>query len=246
MLLCFSWRSDSELALALWSFAASPPEAIRPGKLLDEGEAGGGIAMALGIRGRGVFTDGRDLDGVVEVEGIPMPIPDVLLLPGGRGVLNGEDGWVGDDRWVDVKAPILVGLSVPNDLPEGLPGAGTRDSSCLAVIPTYFDAREPGVMIPVVDFAPGRTGVVVSCAVGGRLLLNATPGVLRPADADGVTLPLPIEGVTRPLPKVCEGVFRPLDSAPEAEGVTLPDCENDGVARPLRLDATDDGLDMEP
>lgn len=211
--------------------------------MLNEGEGGGGMAMALGIRGRGVFTGGRDLEGVVDVGGIPMPMLDVLPLPGGLGVFNGEAGWVGDESCIDVKPPNLVGLLVPNDLPEGLPGAGTRDPSCLAVIPTYFDAREPGVMIPEVVFAPGRTGVVVSCDVGGRLLFAAAPGVLRPI-ADGVTRPLLIEGVTRPFPKEYEGVFRPL-GAPEAEGVTLPDCENDGVARPLRVDATDDGLDIE-
>ena len=248
ILLCLSWRSANELALALPSFGVSAPDTVRPGRLLVEGEAGGGIAIALGIRARGVFIDGRDLEGVVDVEGMPMPIPEVLPLPGGLGVLNGDDGWVGDEREVEVKAPILVGLLVPKGLLEGLPGAGTRDSSCLAVMPTYFEARDPGVMIPVVVFVPGRTGVIASCAVGGRLLVvgSATPGVLRPADADGVTRPLLIEGVTRPLPKVCEGVFRPLDNAPEAEGVTLPDCENDGVARPLRVDATDDGLDIEP
>lgn len=92
ILRCLSWRSANELALALPSFGVSPPETVRPGKLLVEGEAGGGIAIALGIRARGVFIDGLDFEGVVDVEGAPMPIPEVLPVPGGLGVLKGDDG----------------------------------------------------------------------------------------------------------------------------------------------------------
>lgn len=51
---------------------------------------------------------------------------------------------------------------------------------------------------------------------------------------DGVTLPLDIEGV-----------FRPLPNDERVEGVILPEAEKEGVIRPLRTDATDDGRDID-
>jgi len=49
----------------------------------EAGEAGGGIAIALGILARGVMRDGRPLDGVVE----GMPTPMLEPRPPGFGVL---------------------------------------------------------------------------------------------------------------------------------------------------------------
>lgn len=72
-----------------------------------------------------------------------------------------------------------------------------------------------------------------------RVAGTGTPGVLRPAD--GVTRPFGREGVARPLEK--DGVLRPVDVEVEADGVILPDKENEGVIRPLREEATDDGRD---
>lgn len=58
------------------------------------GEAGGGIATALGIRARGVFKDVRLLFKV----GNPAPIPEIRPLTPGLGVDKGEyEGRVGDD-----------------------------------------------------------------------------------------------------------------------------------------------------
>ena len=60
-----------------------------------------------------------------------------------------------------------------------------------------------------------------------------------------MTLPLCEAGVTRPFDK--DGVLRPFALTDvEKEGVILPD--NEGVTRPLRLEATEEGLeiDVEP
>ena len=58
--------------------------------------------------------------------------------------------------------------------------------------------------------------------VAGVFLFDAT---------DGVNRPLGSAGVTRPLPREIEGVLRPL--------VVLD--EKDGVERPLRAEAADEG-----
>ena len=53
--------------------------------------------------------------------------------------------------------------------------------------------------------------------------------------------------MTRPLDKERErdGVFRPLTLAEvDVDGVALPD--NNGVVRPLRFEATDEGRDIDP
>ncbi|KAI0949499.1 hypothetical protein AcW1_010369 [Taiwanofungus camphoratus] len=122
------------------------------------------MATALGILGRGVLKDGRALLGVV-VDGIPTPMFDIRPPGTAFGVLNGEevprigderwrDAWVGDENPVD-----RVGLCVPADLREGLPTLDSRESSCLAVIPTYLEAREPGVI--VLCIGAFRIGVTV-------------------------------------------------------------------------------------
>ena len=56
-------------------------------------------------------------------------------------------------------------------------------------------------------------------------------GVLLFEATDGVNRPLGSAWVTRPLPREIEGVLRPL--------VILD--EKDGVERPLRAEATDEG-----
>ena len=218
-----------------------------------EGEGGGGIAIALGIRARGVLLkEGRDFEGVVDV-GMPMPIP-LGLEPSGLGVLNGElrvgdescrEGCTGEPNPVD-----LVGLIAPAAR-FGLPGV--VPASCFAVIPTYLAALEPGVIL--VGTFVVRAGVTRLRAVvadgRGRAEGVCRLSVLRPVDAAGVTRPLPKDGVTLPLeidgvtlPLDIEGVFRPLPMEGRAEGVIRPDAEKEGVMRPLRTDATDDGRDI--
>ena len=54
-----------------------------------------------------------------------------------------------------------------------------------------------------------------------------------------MTLPLDIDGVT--LPFEIDGVFLPLPTEGRWDGVILPEAEKEGVIRPLRMDATEDG-----
>jgi hypothetical protein len=188
-----------------------------------DGEDGGGIATALGIRARGVLSDIRPFDG----EGDPSPTNP---FNPGLGVLKGEPILLTGD--IVGAEDFRVGLSDPKDLLP-TPGTGTgtsRGVSWWAFMPTYFDAREPGVIfvsdIVVVD-------VIFGVTITGR-------GYARPFDlAPGVTLELDINGVTRPVDDA-EGVTRPFDT----EGVMRPDTE--GVIRPLRVDATDEGRDILP
>lgn len=65
------------------------------------GEAGGGIAMALGtLLARGVISDGRFFDGVVD----GMPTPILETRPPGFGVLNGDvNGRVGEPKVRDAR-----------------------------------------------------------------------------------------------------------------------------------------------
>lgn len=135
-----------------------------------EGEGGGGMAIALGNLARGVLlNDGRDLEGVVDV-GRPMPIPVVLVGPNALGVLNGDPGAfrVGEESCRggctgDPKPVDLVGLAEP------VPRTGLLvvPESCFAVIPTYFAAREPGVIFEgTLVLRPGVTRVRVVVAEG--------------------------------------------------------------------------------
>ena len=100
----------------------------------------------------------------------------------------------------------------------------------------------PGVTNDRVVVADGR-GRAEGVGILGVLRPVEAAGVTRPLLIDGVMRPLPIEGVIRPLD--IEGVLRPLPNDERAEGVILPDAEKEGVIRPLRVDATDEGRDME-
>lgn len=216
-----------------------------------EGEGGGGIAIALGNLARGVLlNDGRVFDGVVEI-GIPIPIPIGFVAPRALGVPKGDPVRlrVGEARGRGVckgdPYPVdLVGLSEP----APRLGLAVDPASCLAVMPTYLAAREPGVML--VGTLAVRAGVVRfrGAATGGRgradgacrlgvLLRGRAEGVTRPLPSDGVIRPFPREGVTRPFP--IDGVTRPL----AIEGVTRP-FDIEGVLRPPYIEATEDGRDM--
>ena len=218
------------------------------------------MAIALGSLARGVLlVEGRILDGVVEV-GRPIPILDCRAAPSAFGVVNGDPGVLRAPRVGEASCRTgCIGEPNPVDL-EGLAepvprlGLGGTPESCFAVIPTYFAAREPGVMfVGTFVLRPGVTSVLVFAAeFRGRAEGVCRLGVFRPVEAagvtrplltDGVTLPLPIDGVTRPLD--IEGVFRPLPKEGRAEGVILPDAEKEGVIRPLRLEATDEGREKE-
>ena len=223
---------------------------------LFDGDGGGGIAIALGSLARGVLlVEGRDLEGVVDV-GRPIPIPDGRAAPSAFGVVNGDPGVLRAPRVGEASCrAACIGEPSPVDL-EGLAepvprlGLCGAPESCFAVMPTYFAARDPGViLVGTFVLRPGVISVRVFTAdVRGRAEGVCRLGVFRPVEAagvtrpllmDGVTLPLPIDGVIRPLDT--DGVFRPLPKEGRAEGVILPDDEKDGVIRPLRLDATDDG-----
>ena len=178
-------------------------------------------------------------------------MPDGRDAPNAFGVLNGDagvlrvgeascrEGCTGEPNPVD-----LEGLAEPAAR-AGL--CGVRES-CFAVIPTYFAARDPGViLVGTLVLRAGVTSVRVVAAADGRGRAEGVwrLGVFRPVEAagvtrplliDGVTLPLPIDGVTRPFE--IDGVLRPV---PKPEGVILPEAEKEGVIRPLRDEATDDG-----
>lgn len=129
----------------------------------------------------------------------------------------------------------------------GLLAPETRLLSCLAVMPTYFEAREPGVIMDSMpDVLLGVTAPrLVIVVVLVRVVGSPPLGVRRPDDTEGVNLPLGSPGVTRPFDNESDGVLRPfaLDEV-DSDGVTRP--ETEGVARPLRDDATEEGLEIEP
>lgn len=121
---------------------------------------------------------------------------------------------------VGLLTEFLVGLSVPD----------LRLLSCFAVMPIYRDARDPGVM-------PTDPGVLLpGVIVRARLTGSAVPGVRRPL-TPGVMRPF--TGVTRPLG--IEGVFLLLDKVDMEFGMRL-----EGVSRPSRMEATEDGRDILP
>lgn len=95
----------------------------------------------------------------------------------------------------------------------------------------YFEAMEPGVILVSVEEVVLDFGVVI--VVRGTPTLFRVEGVVLP----GVTRELDIPGVTRPVEYA--GVTRP-----DVAGVTLPLI--DGVVRPLRVEATEDGRDTMP
>lgn len=166
----FASRSDMDEIGGSTGVWGPLSETERLESVVFEGEGGGGIAIALGSLARGVLLkDGRDLLGVVAV-GMPIPKPVGLAEPNAFGVLKGDpgalrvgeescrDGCIGEPNPVD-----LVGLTDP------APRAGLLGvpESCFAVIPTYFAAREPGVMfVGAFVFLPGVTRVRVVVAEG--------------------------------------------------------------------------------
>lgn len=182
-------------------------------RLYMPGDAGGGIATALGTRGRGVFI-ARIFVGVPVLGTRP---PSV-----GFGVVNGDPlGRVGEDS---------VRVGEDSVLRAGLDAVTSRVLSCFAVIVTYFEAREPAVILPFRDvffvLAP------LAALRGGRTP-GVMPGVTRPEESEpGVTLPPFADGVVH--------VLRLKD----VEGVILPEVR--GVVRPPREDATDEGRSNRP
>jgi len=108
---------------------------------VDAGEAGGGIATALGILARGVISDRRPLDGLIG----GMPTPMLETRPPAFGVRYGEgNGRMGELKPREARVGDgfdRLGLADPWD------GAESRELSCLAVIFRYLDAREPSVIL---------------------------------------------------------------------------------------------------
>jgi hypothetical protein len=113
----------------------------------------------------------------------------------------------------------------------GLLDAASRELSCLAVIDIYLDAREPAVIFSVRKEVRGFK--VVEWASERGACASVVPGITRPEGVIGVALPL------------LEGVIRPLDID---EDVEMRDLNNalDGVTRPPREDATEDGRCIAP
>ena len=109
---------------------------------VEAGDAGGGIATALGILARGVMSDRRPLEGLV-VGGMPTPMLEIR--PTGFGVRYGEgNGRVGEPKPREARVGDgfdRVGLA------DNWDGAESRELSCLAVIFRYLDAREPFVIL---------------------------------------------------------------------------------------------------
>lgn len=149
-------------------------------------------------------------------------------------------GWVGeairrDD--VGLLTAALLGLLAPT----------VRLFSCFAVIPTYLEARDPGVIIDSMpDALPGVAALrLVIVVVLVRVAGGPPPGVRRPDETEGVILPLGGPGVARPFDNDSEGVLWPFAlTVADKEGVARP--ETDGVARPLRDEATEGGREIDP
>lgn len=192
------------------------------------GEAGGGIATALGIRGLGV-----SMEDLLLFVGNPTPIPETRPLTPGFGVDKGEtESRVGDKEcmWLEFSSS-PVGR-------DGLLDIASRELSCLAVIDIYFDAREPAVIFS--ERKEVRGFEVVECASERE---DVDAGKKRAEGVAGVTLPL-LEGVIRPLDIDDDTVMRDPDFNDALDGVICPDIA--GVTRPPREDATEDGRWIAP
>lgn len=105
-----------------------------------EGDAGGGIETELGTRCRGV----RVVRGLVGVPvGDSIPEPAVRPAFGVNGELTPRGGevklWTGE--------AILLEVGLGNATRVGLAAPVPRVVNCFAVIPTYLDALDPGVII---------------------------------------------------------------------------------------------------
>lgn len=120
----FPLISNSDNESLLVPRAESVPDDLRGPSIRDAdrdvdgpiGDAGGGMATALGILlARGVISDGRPFEGVVD--GMPMPMLETR--PPGFGVLNGElSGRVGEPKPRDARVGEgidLLGLADPCD-----------------------------------------------------------------------------------------------------------------------------------
>lgn len=151
-----------------------------------EGDGGGGIAVVLDSRARGVVI-------VLLRVGVPAGGP---ILPGAvRAALgvNGDAGPLGGDVRCELErvgdARRLVEVGLLTEVLLGLLAPETRLFSCFAVMPTYREAREPGVIMD--STGAGLLGVAEFLAVligFGRVVTNPAPGVRLPAE--GVILPL--------------------------------------------------------
>jgi hypothetical protein len=191
------------------------------------GEAGGGIATADGILGRGVLKESRPLDGEF---GVPMPMLENLPVVGGFGVVNGEDGVrVGEgDSCANDEIGVLE-LSETSEMREGLVAPVSRELSCFAVIPIYLEARDPAVNLFGVEVEELRTCVEdVGSAVligprGRECAAGVDAGVTRPEDRDGVLRPV-VDGVTLPLDKEVDDMIR-LDTDDGKDGVIRPETD---------------------
>ena len=113
--------------------SSSSPEPIRV-----EGDEGGGIATELGILGLGVFNANLAFD-----VGEPVIVASSCREPKTLGVLKGEPiPKLRTGEGIEC-VTLRVGLSLPIGGFRGTPG---DFRSCVAVTPTYLDARDPGVI----------------------------------------------------------------------------------------------------
>jgi hypothetical protein len=108
-----------------------------------EGEDGGGIATALGMRALGVLSDMRPFDGE-DAEDIPSPC---WPLGPAFGVVNAEPIVLIGERVDAEENGFRVGLPVPNDFLDIAGIEGSREPNWWAFMPTYFEAIEPGVIL---------------------------------------------------------------------------------------------------
>ncbi|KAL1689424.1 hypothetical protein GGG16DRAFT_93538, partial [Schizophyllum commune] len=155
----FRKRSDVELSL-------------RDTERVEElGEAGGGIAMALGSLGRGAVIVRPLEEGEA---GIPRPGRP------GFGVAKGDPGGrVGEDvRDFCEGEARRAGLPSSRGGLRAEPASDLRELSCWAVIDAYLDAREPSVTLGVAR--EGRAADLGSVGTRGRGP-GVVPGVTRPA-----------------------------------------------------------------
>jgi hypothetical protein len=129
------------------------------------------MAIALGIRARGVPIDGR-------------PIPPETRPPRlGLGVVKGEAGArVGEglgretgEGEIRFRAGLAGGARAGRG---GVEEVASRELSCLAVMETYLDARDPAVSL-LVNEAGGVVAGLVRVRERGRAD-GVVPGV-RPA-----------------------------------------------------------------
>jgi hypothetical protein len=133
------------------------------------------MAIALGIRARGVLMDGRPI-AVDPAETRPPRL--------GFGVLKGEAGGrVGDEGGrrdiSEGEGRVRAGLAGSRPRRPGVEVEASRELSCLAVMETYLDARDPAVSLSVNEAAGLAAAGLARARVRGRAE-GVAPGV-RPA-----------------------------------------------------------------